>query len=86
MGHPRRVSLYVRRQPTCPSCTPTEGATWSIVAAKVDEFGIPIYHDSRAVELIANTSGGVIGATTEDGRSFKEKKGALLTQAVSRPI
>ena len=62
----------------CPAYNVTEGTTWNVIASKVDELGTPIYYESRAIELITNAAGEVIGVTTEDGRNFKANKGVLL--------
>lgn len=69
---------FMPRAQECPSYNVTEGTTWQQLAAKYDELEIPTYYETRAMKLIANAAGEVIGVETEDGRSFKANKGVLL--------
>ena len=62
----------------CPSYNVTEGTTWNVLASKFDELDIPVYYETRAVRLITNAAGEVIGVSSEDGRNFKAKRGVLL--------
>ena len=62
----------------CPTYQRTESTTWLAIKAKFDELGLPIYYDARAVKLVVDDSGNVIGVECEDGRRFKANKGVLL--------
>lgn len=53
-------------------------ATWQLIADYVDSSDIPIYYEARAIDLITDGNGQIIGVTTEDGRNFKAKKGVIL--------
>lgn len=66
------------RADECKAYVPAENTTWGLVAQKVDELGVPCYYDTRAVELVTNDAGEVIGVKSEDGRLFKANKGVLL--------
>ena len=63
---------------SCPSYTVVEGTTWSTIKAKFDELGLSVYYDARAIKLITDENGNVIGVECEDGRRFKANKGVLL--------
>ena len=65
----------------CPSYKPLPGTlsqTWGNMVAKFDALGCPAYYDTRAVKLITDAAGTVIGVEAEDGRCFKANKGVLL--------
>ena len=66
------------RAQECPAYNVTEGTTWNVFASAFDEMDVPVYYEARAVELITNDEGEVIGVATEDGRNFKATKGVLL--------
>lgn len=69
---------FMPRAQECPSYNVTEGTTWQVLAGKYDELEIPTYYETRAVRLITNEAGEVVGVETEDGRSFKANKAVLL--------
>ncbi len=69
---------FMPRAQECPSYNVTEGTTWQAFAGKFDELEIPTYYETRAVKLITNEAGEVVGVETEDGRSFKANKAVLL--------
>lgn len=69
---------FMPRAQECPSYNVTEGTTWGAVSAKFDELGLPVYYDTRAVRLVENEAGEVIGVESEDGRRFKADKAVLL--------
>lgn len=52
--------------------------TWNLLYTYVSEAGTPIYYEARAIKLIQNVEGDIIGVATEDGRSFKANKGVIL--------
>ena len=54
------------------------GHTWQLVKDAAMEYDTRVYFEARAVELITNEAGEVIGVQTEDGRNFKAKKGVIL--------
>ena len=62
----------------CPTYQRTEGTTWGAIKDKFDQLGLPIYYEARAMKLITNEGGEVIGVECEDGRRFKANKGVLL--------
>ncbi|MBR2836705.1 MAG: FAD-binding protein [Coriobacteriales bacterium] len=62
----------------CPTYRISEGLTWDAVKEKFDELELPIYYDARAMRLVVNEEGVVIGVECEDGRRFKAHKGVLL--------
>lgn len=65
----------------CPSYKPQPGTlaqTWGIMVSKFDSLGCRAYYDARAVKLVKDESGAVVGVECEDGRRFKSNKGVLL--------
>lgn len=69
---------FMPRAQECPSYNVTEGTTWNVLANKFDELEVPTYYETRAVRLVTNAAGEVVGVASEDGRSFKAKKAVLL--------
>ena len=53
-------------------------ALWQLVKAEVDKYDFPFYYNSRAMHLIQNAAGEVVGVSTEDGRNFKARKAVIL--------
>ena len=55
------------------------GGMWKAIWDTVAKFDIPIYYDSRGVNLIQDPkTKEVYGVTTEDGRNFKAHKAVIL--------
>ena len=55
-------------------------ACWQLLMDMVNSYEVPIYYDSRAIELIVDKQTGEIhGVTTEDGRNFKANKAVILS-------
>ena len=52
--------------------------TWKLFLDKCNEYGAPIYYNTRAVKLLKNAAGEICGVQSEDGRSFKANKGVIL--------
>lgn len=67
----------------CPCYKPVtqaygQGQTWGYMMSKFDSLNLPVYYEARAVELIQDETGKVVGVRCEDGRRFKANKGVLL--------
>ena len=67
----------------CPCWKPVteeygQGQTWGSMMAKFEQLGCPVCYEARAVKLICDEAGVVIGVECEDGRKFRGAKGVLL--------
>ncbi|MEG1425195.1 MAG: FAD-dependent oxidoreductase [Raoultibacter sp.] len=53
---------------------------WNELASTASDQGVTIQYDTRVTELICNPeTGEVLGVKSDDGRSFKARKGVLLS-------
>ena len=53
-------------------------AAWKLLRDKALELGTKVYYETRAVELLKNDAGEIIGIKSEDGRLFKGKRAVVL--------
>lgn len=55
------------------------GALWDALAARAEELGVNIQHDTRVTELVVNpATGEVCGVKDDAGNAYKARKGVLL--------
>lgn len=55
-----------------------DGGVWEKMCEYVEDCDIPVYYEARALHLIKNDNGEIVGVACEDGRNFKANKGVLL--------
>lgn len=54
------------------------GDLWELMCEYVEDTDTKILYEARAIELIQDGNGNVVGVKCEDGRAFKANKGVLL--------